>query len=342
MGWATVVSCDVACHVMSFDVLVMSFDAMWLLVLCHVTWCNAMSCDVRSWKSCRLLALAMGWNVMSLKRHYSLNNYSVLQSPTPVLLQYYKVLLCTTKYYSSTTLYYKVLLQYYSSTTLYYSVLQSTTPVLIWTTKYYSSTTLYYKDSDTSPYYKVVLQYLSGHPYYKVLLQYYSVPQSTTPVLLCTTRYYCYSVLNSTTYYSCTSHAPTSPNAAPATQNDCHDWSCSHMKRYWQCAKQHKTPSNFTKCCTCHAKWLSWLIVLTYETLLTMRDAAQDTLQLHQMLHLPRKMTVMIDRAHIWNVIYKARCNRHHPQTSPNMIMAPATQNECHDWLIVLSYENVI
>ena len=160
---------------------------------------------------------------MSLKRHYSLNNYSVLQSPAPVLLQYYKVLLCTTKYYSSTTLYYKVLLQYYSSTTLYYSVLQSTTPVLIWTTKYYSSTTLYYKDSDTSPYYKVVLQYLSGHPYYKVLLQYYSVPQSTTPVLLCTTRYYCYSVLNSTTYYSCTSHAPTSPNAAPATQNDCHD-----------------------------------------------------------------------------------------------------------------------
>ena len=27
---------------------VMSFDAMWLLVLCRVTWCNAMWCDVRS------------------------------------------------------------------------------------------------------------------------------------------------------------------------------------------------------------------------------------------------------------------------------------------------------
>ena len=75
----------------------------------------------------------------------------VLQSTTPVLLLYYKVLfqyysvlqtntpllLCTTKYYSITTLYYKV---------------QSTIPVLLCTTKYYSSTTLYYK---------VLLQYFS-------------------------------------------------------------------------------------------------------------------------------------------------------------------------------------
>ena len=65
--------------------------------------------------------------------------YSALHSTTPVLLQYYKLLL------------------------QYYSVLQSTTPVLLCTTKYYSSTTLYYK----------------------VLLQYYSVLQSTTP---CTTK----------------------------------------------------------------------------------------------------------------------------------------------------------
>ena len=43
---------------------------------------------------------------------------------------YYKVLLCTLKYYASTTLYYKVLLQYYR-TTKYYS---STTPALLRTT----------------------------------------------------------------------------------------------------------------------------------------------------------------------------------------------------------------
>ena len=51
--------------------------------------------------------------------------YSVPQSSNPVLV-------CTTKYYSSTSLYYKVLLQYYS-------VLQSITPVLLCSTKYYSS-----------------------------------------------------------------------------------------------------------------------------------------------------------------------------------------------------------
>ena len=84
---------------------------------------------------------------------------------------YYTVLLCTTEYYtyySSTTLYYKVLLQYYS-------VLQSITPVLVRTTKYYSSTT----------------------PYYKVLLRYYSVLQCNTPVLFRTTK--CYS--STTPYY---------------------------------------------------------------------------------------------------------------------------------------------
>ena len=53
---------------------------------------------------------------------------SVLQSTTPALL-------CSTK---QTTLYYRDQLQYYS----YY---QNTTPVLLCTKKYYSSTTLYYK-----------------------------------------------------------------------------------------------------------------------------------------------------------------------------------------------------
>ena len=34
-------------------------------------------------------------------------------------------------------------------------------------------------------------------------------------------------------------HCPNSPNTAPATKNDSHDWSLSHMKRYLQCAEQH-------------------------------------------------------------------------------------------------------
>ena len=124
----------------SGHVMVTSFDAMWWLVLCHVTWCNAMS-----W----------WWAVL-------LQYYKVLYTATPVLP-------CTTKCYSSTTLYYKALLQYYS-------VLQSTTPILPCTTKYYSSTTLHYK----------------------VLLQYYSVLQillCTSGVVLCSTGKYWSSTL---------------------------------------------------------------------------------------------------------------------------------------------------
>ena len=281
--------------------------------MCHVTWCNAMS-----W----------WWAVL-------LQYYSVLQSTTPILLRTTN----TTLYYSSTTLYYKVLLKYYSVLLQYYLVLQSTTPVLTCTTKHYSSTNLYYKVllqyypvlqsatpvllcttkyySNTTPYYK----------YYSVLLQYDPVLQSTTQVLLGTTPEY-YLVLQSTTpvlprttkYYSSTT----------PYYKVLHDWSASHMKRHLQCAEQQKAASNFSKYCACHAKWISWLIRIAYETSFTMRGATGITLQLHQLLRLPRKMNVMIDPHHIWNVTYNARSNSQHPPTSPNT--APATQNESHDW----------
>ena len=123
---------------------------------------------------------------------------------------------------------------------------------------------------------------------------------------------------------------PTSPNTAPATQNDSHDWYPWHMQRHLQCAEQQASPSNLTKYCACHAKWLSWLIFVTYGTSFTMRGATGIALQPHQILRLPRKMTLMIDIRDIWNVIYNARSNKHHPATSPNT--APATQNGSHDW----------
>ena len=56
-----------------------------------------------------------------------------------------------------------------------------------------------------------------------------------------------------------------------------------------------------------------------------MRGATVNTLQPDQVLRLPRKMNLMIDAHHIWNVIYNARSNRHQLPTSPNT--APATQN---------------
>ena len=213
-----VVMWPVLMHVMSVDVVVMSFDAMWLLVLCHVTWCNAMSCDV----PCNAHVVCSKWFCDDV----------LIQSTS----LYYNVLLCTTKYYSSTT--------------LYYTVLQRTTPVLLCTTKYYSSASLYCK----------------------VLLQYYSVLQSTTPVLLCTTKYY-----SSTTLY------------------------CKVLFRYY----------SVLQCTTLYYKILLqywsvlWNVISneTYETSFPMRRASNVNLQPHQILRLPRKMHLMTDPRHIWNVI---------------------------------------
>ena len=307
-----------SCHLMRCDCLccVMSRDAMRCHVMCPamvtlcvrsgsvtMRWSKVLFCTTKYYCVLQsttpvLLCTTQYYNVL-------LQYYSVLQSTTPVLLCTAKYYSSTTLYYSSTTLYYKVLLQYYSvlhsTTTLlqYYPVLQSTTLVLLCTAKYYCSTTLYYK----------------------VLLQYYSVLQRTTPVLLCTTKYYSSTIL----YYKAAfmidpwhiwtviymtdvrrsnrSHPPTSPNTAPATQNESHDWSASHMKRHLECAEQAKSTSNLTKYCACHAKWISWLIRVTYETSFRMRGASNVNLEPHQILHLPRKMHLMIDPRHIWNVI---------------------------------------
>ena len=48
------------------------------------------------------------------------------------------------------------------------------------------------------------------------------------------------------------SQPPTSANTAPATQNESHDWSASHMKRHLQSAEQAQSASNLTKYCACH------------------------------------------------------------------------------------------
>ena len=90
------------------------------------------------------------------------------------------------------------------------------------------------------------------------------------------------------------SDTSTSPNTAPATQNDSHDQSAAHMKRYLQCAEQQVSLSKLTKYCACHEKRISWLILVTHETLFTMRGATSVIVQTHQILRLPRKMTVQI------------------------------------------------
>ena len=260
-----------------------------------------------------LLCTTQYYNVLLCTAKYYkvlLQYYSVLQSTT---LQYYNVLLCTTKYYSSTTLYYKVLLRYYS-------VLHSTTPVLLCTTQYYNVLLC------TAKYYNVLREYYSVlRQYYNLLLRYYF---ETSFTMRGATRVsvqlhqilrlprkmnvindlrHIWNVISNA--WSKSSHPPTSPNTAPATQNECHQWSASHMKPHFQCVEQVKSPSNLTKYCACHAKWMSSMICVTYETSFPMRGASKATLQPHQILRLPRKMNVINDLRHIWNVISNARSN---------------------------------
>ena len=67
------------------------------------------------------------------------------------------------------------------------------------------------------------------------------------------------------------------------------------MKRHLQCGEQQVSSTNVTKYCACHEKWLASLILMTYQTSFTMRRATRLTLQPHQILRLPRKMTCIID-----------------------------------------------
>ena len=362
-----------SCHLMRCDCLccVMSRDAMRCHVMCPamvtlcvrsgsvtMRWSKVLFCTTKYYCVLQsttpvLLCTTQYYNVL-------LQYYSVLQSTTPILL-------CTAKYYSSTTPVLLCTTQYYNVLLQYYSVLQSTTPILLCTAKYYSSTTpvllcttKYY--SSTTLYYKVLLQYYSVLHSTTTLLQYYPVLQSTTLVLLCTAKYYSsttlyykvllqyYSVLHSTTtYYSSTTlYYKVLLQYYSVLQSSIHDWSLthmnrylhdwcpSHMKRHLQCAEQQESSSNFTKYCTCHAKWLWWLIHVTYETSFTMRGATGVTIQLHQILRLPRKMNLMIDPRHIWNV--NLQCAEQ--QTSHhNFTKYCACHAKWISWLIRVTYE---
>ena len=49
---------------------------------------------------------------------------------------------------------------------------------------------------------------------------------------------------------------------------------------------------NLTKYCACHTKRLTFWVLITYETSFPMRGATGVTIQPHQILRLPRKMTL--------------------------------------------------
>ena len=73
-------------------------------------------------------------------------------------------------------------------------------------------------------------------------------------------------------------------------------------------------------------QYCSWVTSVTYETSCTTCRPTEASLCQHEMMDLPRKMTLMVDPHNICNVIYNARGI----PTSPNN--APATQKGSHDW----------
>ena len=71
------------------------------------------------------------------------------------------------------------------------------------------------------------------------------------------------------------------------------------MKPHLQCAEQQVSRSNLTKYCACHAERLTYLVLITYETSFTVRGATGVTIQPHQILRLPRKMTRQNFKEHV-------------------------------------------
>ena len=99
------------------------------------------------------------------------------------------------------------------------------------------------------------------------------------------------------------------------------------MKRHLQRAEQQKSSSNVTKYCACHEKWLSWLI---HEMPFALCGATGLTLQSHQILRVPRKLTLQISEKiseNRWNVICNVRPIRAWSQTENDPSMNPSVCN---------------
>ena len=122
-------------------------------------------------------------------------------------------------------------------------------------------------------------------------------------------------------------HDPTSPNTAP-----CHAERLTFLIiiTYETSVTMRGATGvtvHLTKYCACHQKDSQYLVLITYETSFTMRsNRCHD--QPHQILRLSRRKTHLLNHHYISNLIYKARSNRCHGPTSPNT--APVTQKDSH------------
>ena len=102
-----------------------------------------------------------------------------------------------------------------------------------------------------------------------------------------------------------------SPTTVPTTQSD--TW---NLTKY--CAYHQKWHLTFTKYCACHTEWLAGLILVTYETSFPMCGETNVTLQTHQILRLPRKITMQ----HLAEICEKQLKRHFHCAADPRMIRA--------------------
>ena len=153
--------------------------------------------------------------------------------------------------------------------------------------------------------------------WFVVLLRYYSVLQRTTTYYSNTTPTY-YSVLQSTTtYYSST----TLYYKVLLQYHSVLRQYYSVLRQYYNLLLRYYFETSFTmRGATRVSVQLHQILRLprkmnvindlhcvTYETSFPMRGASKVTLQPHQMLRLPHKINVIDDPHHIWNVICNAR-----------------------------------
>ena len=109
------------------------------------------------------------------------------------------------------------------------------------------------------------------------------------------------------------------------------------MKRHLQCAEQQVSRSNLTKYCACHEKWVLCLIRVTYETSFPMRGATGVTIQPHQILRLPRKMTRQNFRENLQKQVKRHfQCGDDpsmiRPWSENNPTMKPTVHNPPRKW----------
>ena len=97
------------------------------------------------------------------------------------------------------------------------------------------------------------------------------------------------------------------------------------MQPHLQCAEQQVSRPNLTKYCACHAEKLTYLVFITYETSFTVRGAIGITIQPHDILGLPRKIS---DKTfeNRWNVISNEETIREWSDHDPSMRTQTATR----------------